>query len=74
MVCMRGRPAAIRLPNAITKMAGVTGRESISERIMAAWLVEFESARRSVWGGTGSMPRVQTAGRSRAPTARDGVL
>ncbi len=44
MVSMRGRPAAIRLPKAMTRMAGVTGQESTSERIMAARLAELKSA------------------------------
>ena len=35
MVRSRGRPAATRLPKAMTKMMMVTGHESISERNMA---------------------------------------
>ena len=35
MVSISGRPAATRLPNAMTRMISVTGHDSISERSMA---------------------------------------
>jgi hypothetical protein len=44
MVSIRGSPAATRLPKAITRIAMVTGHDSSSERIIAAWLAELKSA------------------------------
>jgi hypothetical protein len=44
MASISGSPAATRLPKAITRIASVTGQDSISERIIAAWLAELKSA------------------------------
>ena len=48
MVSMSGRPAATRLPKAITKMTIVTGHDSISERNMALRLTALKSAHRAL--------------------------
>ena len=47
-VSMSGRPAATRLPNAITSTAIVTGQDSTSERIIAAWLTLLKSDHRAL--------------------------
>ena len=48
MVNMSGRPAATRLPKAMARMARVTGHDSSSERIMAAWLALLKLAHRAL--------------------------
>src|SRR5665213_2420616 len=48
MVNNRGRPAATRLPKAMTRMMIVTGHESISERSMAERLAVLKLAQRAL--------------------------
>ena len=48
IVSMSGRPAATRLPKAITRMTIVTGHDSISERSMAERLAELKLAHRAL--------------------------
>ena len=48
MVNSRGRPAATRLPKAMTRMMIVTGHDSISERSMAERLAVLKSAHRAL--------------------------
>src|SRR5487761_1989908 len=44
MVSISGSPAATRLPNAITSTIIVTGQDSISDLIIAAWLTLLKFA------------------------------
>ena len=57
MVNMSGRPAATRLPKAMTRMTRVTGHDSSSERIMAEWLARVEVGPQGAVTGQGHRDR-----------------
>ncbi len=70
MVSRRGRPAATRLPKTITRMAIVTGHDSISERSMADLLASLKlahSALSPVEGDRDARRESAAAGRRASP-------
>ena len=69
MVRSRGRPAATRLPKAMTKMMMVTGHESISDRSMADRLALLKLDHRAL----SPVNVTVMPGRDRAPAVPPGI-